>query len=685
MKKSIVTVLFLTFCLVGYCTNYYVSSSGNDANAGTSTSTSWRTIARVNFQSYSFGDSILFKRGDTWNEVLRPNKDGAVYSAYGSGEKPKITAFQAYSNWDLVSSGIYQSGDISVGNNVNILTINGVSQILGRTPNNGSYYAYQSATSTNLISTSLTGTPDYKDAEVVYRAKHYQSYKAKIVVQSGNEITYIKTANIDPSSNGLSLSSGDSAFGFFLQKHASTLDQVGEWFLDTTTGKMQVYFGALNPASYTVKVPVYDTLVNLALTVQNITLENLQIEGANYFGVFAKSGANIVIKNCDFLTNTIAVMMQNCDGSTFSGNTVTNSLCNGFSIIGRQSGNYSVINNSITNTGQSLGQGVFNYDYQLKGIALIADSDRVSNTNLIQYNNVINTGFTGIEWQGSNVTVKNNYVDTFCNVNDDGGGIYTFTSNTVSPPSKRYTNRVIDSNVVANNIGTSAGYLLSEPDAGTGIYFDDQTENATCTGNTIFNCAGNGIQANNPVNLTLRNNTVYNAKYVVSVIKKPYSSISNLQIRANQLYPTTSVQYNFSYVDQNLSAPTSQTLTQSLTDFAYIDSSYISQPRTTGYYYYYSPNGSTYYFPTPLTVGQWQSYGHDSTYTVFTPNRFIYNETNSNKTVSLNGNAVDAFGNLYYTSVVLAPYTSKALYVTAVPQQNSGKLRVNRRLVKQTL
>ena len=627
----------------------------------------------------------MFKRGDTWNEVLRPNKDGAVYSAYGSGEKPKITAFQAYSNWDLVSSGIYQSGDISVGNNVNILTINGVSQILGRTPNNGSYYAYQSATSTNLISTSLTGTPDYKDAEVVYRAKHYQSYKAKIVVQSGNEITYIKTANIDPSSNGLSLSSGDSAFGFFLQKHASTLDQVGEWFLDTTTGKMQVYFGALNPASYTVKVPVYDTLVNLALTVQNITLENLQIEGANYFGVFAKSGANIVIKNCDFLTNTIAVMMQNCDGSTFSGNTVTNSLCNGFSIIGRQSGNYSVINNSITNTGQSLGQGVFNYDYQLKGIALIADSDRVSNTNLIQYNNVINTGFTGIEWQGSNVTVKNNYVDTFCNVNDDGGGIYTFTSNTVSPPSKRYTNRVIDSNVVANNIGTSAGYLLSEPDAGTGIYFDDQTENATCTGNTIFNCAGNGIQANNPVNLTLRNNTVYNAKYVVSVIKKPYSSISNLQIRANQLYPTTSVQYNFSYVDQNLSAPTSQTLTQSLTDFAYIDSSYISQPRTTGYYYYYSPNGSTYFFPTPLTVGQWQSYGHDSTYTVFTPNRFIYNETNSNKTVSLNGNAVDAFGNLYYTSVVLAPYTSKALYVTAVPQQNSGKLRVNRRLVKQTL
>src|SRR2546423_9265398 len=47
-------------------TDYYVSVSGTDVNAGTSPSTAWRTIQRVNNQRFIPGDRILFEGGQTF-------------------------------------------------------------------------------------------------------------------------------------------------------------------------------------------------------------------------------------------------------------------------------------------------------------------------------------------------------------------------------------------------------------------------------------------------------------------------------------------------------------------------------------------------------------------------------------------------------------------------------------------
>jgi parallel beta-helix repeat protein len=78
-------------------TTYYVSSSfGSDSNNGTSTDTPWETISKVNSKSFSAGDSILLKRGDTWiNEPLTVSSSGSqgnviLYSAYGTGNPPKL-------------------------------------------------------------------------------------------------------------------------------------------------------------------------------------------------------------------------------------------------------------------------------------------------------------------------------------------------------------------------------------------------------------------------------------------------------------------------------------------------------------------------------------------------------------------------------------------------------------------
>lgn len=76
---------------------YYVDSiNGDDANAGTSQSAPWRTIGKVNQNSYHPGDHILFKAGGTWTqETLSPRGAGTngnpiVIGSYDSGAKPKF-------------------------------------------------------------------------------------------------------------------------------------------------------------------------------------------------------------------------------------------------------------------------------------------------------------------------------------------------------------------------------------------------------------------------------------------------------------------------------------------------------------------------------------------------------------------------------------------------------------------
>ena len=76
-------------------TNYYVANNGSDTENGTSPERAWKTISHVNSQNFSSGDSILFKCGDRWMELLDISSSGdkenyIVFSSYGNGEKPKL-------------------------------------------------------------------------------------------------------------------------------------------------------------------------------------------------------------------------------------------------------------------------------------------------------------------------------------------------------------------------------------------------------------------------------------------------------------------------------------------------------------------------------------------------------------------------------------------------------------------
>ena len=94
------SVLFLCSTMA-WATTYYVSSSlGNDANSGTSASAAWQTVAKVNAQTFAPGDSVLFRRGDVWNESLVASTSGTsgnpiTFDAYGAGPAPNLTGYYA--------------------------------------------------------------------------------------------------------------------------------------------------------------------------------------------------------------------------------------------------------------------------------------------------------------------------------------------------------------------------------------------------------------------------------------------------------------------------------------------------------------------------------------------------------------------------------------------------------------
>lgn len=77
--------------------NYYVSSAGNDSNAGTSTGSPWLTLTKASTATLSSDDTLSLNRGDTFSGTLNYSAQvGAsghpiVIGAYGSGAKPIIS------------------------------------------------------------------------------------------------------------------------------------------------------------------------------------------------------------------------------------------------------------------------------------------------------------------------------------------------------------------------------------------------------------------------------------------------------------------------------------------------------------------------------------------------------------------------------------------------------------------
>ena len=105
-------------------TTYYVSNSGSDSNSGVSTSSPWKSVAKVvSFEpSLRAGDCVLFQRGGIWSEQLSiSNVHGSqtnpiTFGNYGSGNRPVLDggSTRPYGIVDGNSSGQVASSYVTI-------------------------------------------------------------------------------------------------------------------------------------------------------------------------------------------------------------------------------------------------------------------------------------------------------------------------------------------------------------------------------------------------------------------------------------------------------------------------------------------------------------------------------------------------------------------------------------------
>ncbi len=84
---------------------YYVDNvNGSDLNSGTNVASPFRTIAKINSLRLSPGQTVAFRAGEEWHELLYVGHSGTqgspiTYTSYGTGAPPIISAADTVGGW----------------------------------------------------------------------------------------------------------------------------------------------------------------------------------------------------------------------------------------------------------------------------------------------------------------------------------------------------------------------------------------------------------------------------------------------------------------------------------------------------------------------------------------------------------------------------------------------------------
>lgn len=116
-RKGVTFILTLTIFSTVTATNYYVSATGNDGNAGTTPATAWLTFTNVNTTIFAPGDSLLLEGGSTFTGTINLDANDAdggalnpfVISSYGVGHA-SIDAGNSFGIY------VYNTGGVDIRN-----------------------------------------------------------------------------------------------------------------------------------------------------------------------------------------------------------------------------------------------------------------------------------------------------------------------------------------------------------------------------------------------------------------------------------------------------------------------------------------------------------------------------------------------------------------------------------------
>ncbi|MFH1262863.1 MAG: right-handed parallel beta-helix repeat-containing protein [Pseudomonadota bacterium] len=499
------------------CFKYYVDANGgSDSNNGLAPDKAWKTIAKVNGSSLVAGDSVGFKRGETWRETLVIPSSGAtgnriVFGAYGNGEKPLINPTTRVQSWRVSSGNVWEA---DVSSPMRQLLFDGELLPLAHDPN-GDFHTIDvdSPIGTSLVDAGIAShAAELTDATVCIRTVDW-------------EIEERKVTSFDAGTNTLNFDTAvryavNAGRGYYLENRRWMLDSAGEWFFDAGAGRLYLWPpGNVNPNEHTVEVSPLNTTSAVAkeevgiygVNRRYITVSDLAVRSAARIGAYFQDAGFLRLAHLDIRSiggNAVPdpgylwgrgiyvnrTPSTAAEPSTIEGNVIENTVREGIYIDGSPS--VQILHNTVRNPG-AVGLP------RRSSAGIVAGSG--STGALVEGNEVTNAGLMGIGFSAANIVIRRNVVNRACSVLMDCGGIYTW--NGIETDLGR-SGGTIERNVVMNSIGNPTGTGRTTYGA-HGIYFDNRSNGLTVRENASIRNRRAGIYFSNNFDDTILKNNLY--------------------------------------------------------------------------------------------------------------------------------------------------------------------------------
>jgi parallel beta-helix repeat protein len=419
LPASSVSTLTWSVASAGPAT-YYVSNSGSDSNAGTSSTSPWQTVAKVNATTLNPGDTVLFQSGGLWREKLVAPSSGTSgkpisFGNYGSGAQPIITGGNLVS-WTNVSGNIWSTPQ----------TTNPLFPNFGGTPGiqetsqaaltaanewywNGSstLYVYSATNPASIVEIparayafDLAGNSYISVTGLEFRGAQTYGLQCQSSTASGcsyltitnnkadlnysNGITILTTASGDYSTNG-------TATGNTMTNNGSSGLKIGGYWNTWTISGNTATYNCLSPSSS----PSFDNQFCGGIYVFSVsgtdgTGTTISSNQANYNGLTAQANSSV---GNGIWADTVA-------GVTVSNNTAHDNESNGIYL------------EKTTNSVAYRNLGWNNSTLQYTGCLVVAAGQTHNSTNNLVYENTCSGGYSALQlnFEDTNGTMSGNVI-----------------------------------------------------------------------------------------------------------------------------------------------------------------------------------------------------------------------------------------------------------------------------------
>lgn len=184
MRYAIILFQFIAFIysLPAAALTYYISPRGNDAQAGTTVATAWRTIDRVNAATFQPGDRVLFEGGQAFAGSINLGSNAGtsthplIVSSYGK-QAAIITSGTSFGLYAYNTAGIEVRRLIFRGDGIRTNTEQGINFYMDAPDTHLQYLRFDSLEvsgyhHTGILIGSWNGTSGYSDVHITNCQTH---------------------------------------------------------------------------------------------------------------------------------------------------------------------------------------------------------------------------------------------------------------------------------------------------------------------------------------------------------------------------------------------------------------------------------------------------------------------------------------------------------------------------------